>query len=290
MAWHPAVVMYSRCYESTGARKAAQEKEDKAAQEKEDKRKAAQAAQEKEDKRKAAQEKEDTQPLAEMGVNAQQLAEMKNAIEGAQPLAEMVAEMTKNAIEDAQPLAEMMVNAIRPNGIVDYGNRQDQVRPQEDSVRALFGRAPFFWQQYALLRAEKKAQFLAKHPSDYNEIDWTEFGRAMFMTWIDGPKKYIATKEEWEEHKLKLEKGGAQTKAEWEEAEWEEHKRKLAPRVYNPKFGAYYHAFDKHPGVQEASRVLRTGCQLTGCRLQQCENVHCSLLSRRSNGACSSRS
>jgi hypothetical protein len=258
MAWHPAVVMYSRCYESTGARKAAQEKE-------------------KEDKRKAAQEKEDTQPLAEMGVNAQQLAEMaqqlaemKNAIEDAQPLAEMVAEMTKNAIEDAQPLAEMMVNAIRPNGIVDYGNRQDQVRPQEDSVRALFGRAPFFWQQYALLRAEKKAQFLAKHPSDYNEIDWTEFGRAMFMTWIDGPKK----PDEWDH--------GDET--------WEEHKRKLAPRVYNPKFGAYYHAFDEHPGVQEASRVLRTGCQLTGCRLQQCENVHCSLLSRRSNGACSSRS
>jgi len=216
MAWHPAVVMYSRCYEGTVERKA---------------------------ERKAAQEKEDTQQLAEM---------------------------MKNAIEDAQPLAEMMVNAIRPNGIVDYGNRQDQVRPQEDSVRALFGHAPFLWQQYALLRAEKKAQFLAKHPSDYNEIDWTEFGRAMFMTWIDGPKK----SDEWDHGDDK----------------WEEHKRKLAPRVYNPKFGAYYHAFDEHPGVQEASRVLRTGCQLTGCRLQQCENVHCSLLSRRSNGACSSRS
>ena len=253
MAWHPAVVMYSRCYEGTVERKA---EERKAAQEK-----------------KAAQDKTDTQPLAERMVNAQQVAEM---------------------IEDAQPLAEMMVNAIRPNGIVDYGNRQDQVRPQEDSVRALFGRAPFLWQQYALLRAEKKAQFLAKHPSDYNEIDWTEFGHAMFMTWIDGPKKsdeWVQTKkEEWEEHERKQGTGGAQTKAKWEEAKWEEHKRKLAPRVYNPKFGAYYHAFDEHPGVQEASRVLRTGCQLTGCRLQQCENVHCSLLSRRSNGACSSRS
>jgi hypothetical protein len=126
-----------------------------------------------------------------------------------------------------------MVNVILPCGRVEYGNKQNDVRPQEAAVRVLFGRAPWLWQQYALLRAEQCARFEADHPDDFNEIDWNDFGREAFMEWVDGPPQ--------PEHVP--------------DADWREHLATLPPRKYNAAFGAYFHAFDDEPGVQEALLV-----------------------------------
>ena len=59
----------------------------------------------------------------------------------------------------------------------------------EAGVRVLFGRAPWLWQQHALLHAEKMARFEPDHHHDFNEIAWMAYGRDSFAAWIDGPPR-----------------------------------------------------------------------------------------------------
>ena len=106
--------------------------------------------------------------------------------------------------------AEMMVNVVRPNGMIEFGNKADEVRPHEAGVRVLFGRAPWLWQQHALLHAEKMARFEPDHHHDFNEIAWMAYGRDSFAAWIDGPPRPDGV----------------------DDAEWEAHLARLPPTVY----------------------------------------------------------
>jgi hypothetical protein len=122
----------------------------------------------------------------------------------------------------------LLVNVIRPNGKIEYGNLSHEVRPNEEAVRVLFGRAPWLWQQHALLRAERLARFEENHPEDFNEIDWAEWGRKEFLAWVNAPER---------PDKI-------------DDAAWEEYVASIPPVEFNPKFGEYYRAFPE--GVQEA--------------------------------------
>ena len=125
----------------------------------------------------------------------------------------------------------LMVNVIRPNGQIEYGNLENEVRPSEEAIRVLFGRAPWLWQQHALLRAEKLARFEENHPEDFNEIDWTEWGRKEFMAWVNGPARPKGPDDN-------------------DDGQWASYLESTSVVDFNPKFGEYYRAFPE--GVQAA--------------------------------------
>ena len=146
----------------------------------------------------------------------------------------------QQAAEDNEDLtrARHMVNVIQANGTLDLGNLEHEVRPHQDAVRVLFGRAPWLWQQYTLLCAEKKARFQADHPDDFVEFSWKEYAEKRFTAWVDGPPKPDSIDEHmWAKHKTVVEHKGPYP---------------FSHAEYNPDFGAYYHRFDTTPGVQEA--------------------------------------
>ena len=142
-----------------------------------------------------------------------------------------------------------MVNVIMANNTIELGNWEHEVRPHEDSVRVLFGRAPWLWQQYTLLCAEQKARFKADHSDDFLEFSWKEFAERRFDSWVDGPP----TPEELHDRewaKLKK-KHSAERKMEQDSDD-----RPFSYAEYNPDFGAHYHKFDQLPGVQAALRKV----------------------------------
>ncbi|GMH61152.1 hypothetical protein TrST_g391 [Triparma strigata] len=61
--------------------------------------------------------------------------------------------------------------------------------PQEGLIR-IFGRRPWVWQQYALLRYENFVRFQHNHQADFDEVDAQEYARGLWEEWLQDPKNH----------------------------------------------------------------------------------------------------
>lgn len=59
-----------------------------------------------------------------------------------------------------------------------------EVRVSEEGLVRLFGRGPWIWQQYCLVRLEKKLRFQEHHPNDYEGFDYMGFAEKSFDAWL----------------------------------------------------------------------------------------------------------
>jgi len=62
------------------------------------------------------------------------------------------------------------------------------VRATEIGLVAVFGKRPFVWQQYALLRLEKFLRFQVDHERDFAEVDCVKYGEELWEQWLDDPR------------------------------------------------------------------------------------------------------
>ena len=134
------------------------------------------------------------------------------------PLEEKLVELnlSASAVKEHQ---EEFVNVIRPSGNVELGRDALEVRVHGTATRVLWGEAPFLWQQWALLKAERYMRFEEHHPDDFAEVEWQTWARALFFEWLND--------------------GRADDEAP-------------RPDDPNAKFWRYWRSFDRHPGAQAA--------------------------------------
>ena len=135
------------------------------------------------------------------------------------PLEERLVELNLSASE-AREHEEEFVNVIRPSGNVELGRSSLDVRVPYAATRVLWGEAPFLWQQWALLKAERHMRFEAHHPDDFAEVNWEEWARAHFFEWLNDGR---------------VDQDAAPN-----------------PNDANVKFWRYWKSFDRHPGAQAA--------------------------------------
>ena len=60
-----------------------------------------------------------------------------------------------------------------------------ELRCSEEGLVKLFGRGPWIWQQYALLRLEKKLRIQENHPDDFESMPILEFAEDNWNRWVE---------------------------------------------------------------------------------------------------------
>lgn len=63
-----------------------------------------------------------------------------------------------------------------------------QVRAPEDGLKFIFGNRPWLWQQFALLKLERRLRFDGDHEHDFEEIDNIQFASKDFRLWLESEK------------------------------------------------------------------------------------------------------
>jgi len=63
-----------------------------------------------------------------------------------------------------------------------------ELRCSEEGLKRLFGNGPWIWQQYCLVRLEKKLRYQLNHPNDFETINIMDFARKAFDKWVNDPK------------------------------------------------------------------------------------------------------
>ena len=62
---------------------------------------------------------------------------------------------------------------------------EDYLRSPKEGLMRIFGRRPWVWQSYALLRYENFVRFQANHENDFDEVDAQEYARQLWIEWLN---------------------------------------------------------------------------------------------------------
>lgn len=74
---------------------------------------------------------------------------------------------------------------------------EDSISLPVDVLEAHFGRAPWLWQQWAVLRLEERLRFQEDHPRDFIEVDATQFGKMLWDQWLQDERNAKFKNEKW---------------------------------------------------------------------------------------------
>jgi hypothetical protein len=75
--------------------------------------------------------------------------------------------------------------------------REEALRAPTEGLRRIFGKGPWLWQQYALLRYEHRVRFQQFHHQDFYEEQAEKWARDLFYEWVDDVRN-AAFKERWD--------------------------------------------------------------------------------------------
>ncbi|GMH71297.1 hypothetical protein TrLO_g1922 [Triparma laevis f. longispina] len=67
---------------------------------------------------------------------------------------------------------------------------EDKLRAPQEGLTRIFGRRPWVWQQYALLRYENFVRFQENHQADFDEVDAQEYARGLWEEWLEDPRNH----------------------------------------------------------------------------------------------------
>ena len=76
---------------------------------------------------------------------------------------------------------------------------EDSISLPVDVLETHFGRAPWLWQQWAVLRLEERLRFQEDHPRDFIELDATQFGKMLWEQWLNDERNAKFKKDKWQD-------------------------------------------------------------------------------------------
>ena len=62
------------------------------------------------------------------------------------------------------------------------------LRAPESGLKAVFGKRPWVWQQWALLKVEAKMRFQEGHQDDFVELDLQKYASDLWQQWLEEPE------------------------------------------------------------------------------------------------------
>jgi len=86
------------------------------------------------------------------------------------------------ANEGKEPKWTFTYNAGTERNVEAY-----DLRASETGLKILFGKRPWVWQQYALLKLESKLRFQKGHQDDFMEFDIQKYGADLWEEWLQHP-------------------------------------------------------------------------------------------------------
>jgi len=69
--------------------------------------------------------------------------------------------------------------------------REEAIRSPTEGLQRIFGKAPWLWQQYALLKYENCVRFQKDHPHDFQKMQAEEWARKLFYEWVNNPRNAV---------------------------------------------------------------------------------------------------
>lgn len=74
--------------------------------------------------------------------------------------------------------------SVSTEGLIE----DSKLRAPTKGLKHIFGERPWLWQQFALLRMEKRVRFHEGHEHDYENLDYEKFGKNLFQVWLEAPE------------------------------------------------------------------------------------------------------